>query len=371
MRTDHLRRTWARLRRSVLLAAALGVGLGTSTTPLAQGTALAAYKIVTASERGTYIQIGRDLAKLVAPAAGIDLAVLPSAGSAENVQRLRHEEGVKLAMVQSDVYQAFLDEAAGGNAQAQALITPLRVVMPLYNEEIYFIVRADSPLQYVHEIRGKRINAGPLRSGTALSTATLYRRMFGEAIAPEHEQHLTNEDALKALVTGNELDVVVVVAGQPAKLLVDMTPEARRYIRLLKVDPQQPASKAALEVYFPATIKAANYPNLLPEDIPGLAVKAFLVTYNYQLPETVSRLQRFAQTLCRARDTLREQGHPKWKEVSFELPPLGRGWSYYRPTTRELQACGTERAAAPAAPSARTVKPARCTPQQYALGLCN
>jgi TRAP-type uncharacterized transport system substrate-binding protein len=44
--------------------------------------------------------------------------VLPSAGSAENVQRLRYEPGVKFAMVQSDVYQAFLDLAASGNAEA-------------------------------------------------------------------------------------------------------------------------------------------------------------------------------------------------------------------------------------------------------------
>src|SRR5256885_1246004 len=104
------------------------------------------YKIVTASERGTYIQIGRDIAKFVAPGAGIELEVLPSAGSAENVQRLRHEPGVKFAMVQSDVYQAFLDQDRGGNAEAGILIRPLRVIMPLYNEEIYFIARADSPL---------------------------------------------------------------------------------------------------------------------------------------------------------------------------------------------------------------------------------
>ena len=76
------------------------------------------YKIVTASERGTYIQIGRDLAKFVAPDADIELEVLPSAGSAENVQRLRYEPGVKFALVQSDVYQAFLDQADSGNAEA-------------------------------------------------------------------------------------------------------------------------------------------------------------------------------------------------------------------------------------------------------------
>jgi TRAP-type uncharacterized transport system substrate-binding protein len=92
------------------------------------------YKIVTASERGTYIVLGRDLATLVAPRAGIELEALPSAGSAENVRRLRYEPGVKLALVQSDVYQAFLDQAAGGNADAARMIRPLRVIMPLYNE---------------------------------------------------------------------------------------------------------------------------------------------------------------------------------------------------------------------------------------------
>jgi TRAP-type uncharacterized transport system substrate-binding protein len=64
-------------------------------------------KIVTASARGTYIQIGRDIASIVAPSADIELDVLPSAGSAENVRRLRYEPGVKFAIVQSDVYQRF------------------------------------------------------------------------------------------------------------------------------------------------------------------------------------------------------------------------------------------------------------------------
>ena len=63
--------------------------------PALQVMAATEYKIVTASERGTYIQIGRDLAKLVAPAADIALEVLPSAGSAENVHRLRYRVGGK------------------------------------------------------------------------------------------------------------------------------------------------------------------------------------------------------------------------------------------------------------------------------------
>src|SRR4051812_32567114 len=240
------------------------------------------YKIVTAGERGTYIQIGRDLAKFVAPAAGIQLEVLPSAGSAENVQRLRFEPGVKLALVQSDVYQAFLDQAAGGNTEAGEMIRPLRVIMPLYNEEIYFIARSNSPLNFVHEIKDAKINVGPLRSGTAMSTTTIYRQLFGTALPDENASFLSNEEALLKLVSGDTgLDVVVVVGGQPTKLLVDMKPEARSLIKLLKFDPDNPASAEAFKTYFPATIRSSSYPNLLSADIPGAAVKAFLVTYDY------------------------------------------------------------------------------------------
>src|SRR5205823_3252925 len=170
---------WGNEMKRVLVAALVAAGFSFHVTV---ALAAAEFKIVTASTRGTYIQIGRDIASFVAPQADIELDVLPSAGSAENVKRLRYEPGVKLAIVQSDVYQAFLDQAAAGNAEASKIIQPLRVVMPLYNEEIYFLVRADSELHYVNEIKDARINAGELGSGTALTTATLYRLMFNEPI---------------------------------------------------------------------------------------------------------------------------------------------------------------------------------------------
>src|SRR6185369_6477318 len=163
--------------------------------------AAASFKIVTASERGTYIQIGKDLARYIAPLADIQLDALPSAGSAENVKRLRYEPGVKLALVQSDVYQAFLDQAAAGSSEARDMIRPLRVILPLYNEEIQFIVRQDSPLNYVHEIKEAKINAGELGSGTALTTTTLYRLMFNGAIPQANASYLSNEDALVKLTT--------------------------------------------------------------------------------------------------------------------------------------------------------------------------
>jgi uncharacterized protein len=341
-----------------VLAAAL-IGLW-----LSDRAAAVDYKVVTASERGTYIQIGRDLAKFVAPSADINLEVLPSAGSAENVQRLRYEPGVKLALVQSDVYQAFVDRGTEGNRAAASMIRPLRVIMPLYNEEIYFVARADSPLNFVHDIKGARISAGALGSGTALTTTTLYRQMFGTQLPDDQARFMSNEEALVKLIDEKSVDVVVVVAGQPAKLFVDMKPEARQFIKLLKFDPEHPSSKVALKTYFPATIRASHYPNLLPEDMPGLAVKAFLVTYDYRMDYTIGHLTSFARSLCTNFPTLQKEGHPKWKEVALSLPELGRGWSYFQPMAQELRKCGMGVQAAPVRPAGA------CTQHERVLGLC-
>lgn len=330
----------------------------------------AQYKIVTASKAGTYIQIGNDLAKWVAEPAGLELEVLESKGSAENVQRMRFEPGVKLALVQSDVYQAFLDEAKAGNADAGNIIRPLRLVMPLYDEEIYFVARADSPLNHIHEIRNKKISVGALGSGTALTSRTLYQLMFGEPIAPGNQQYLNNEDALVKLTVDKTIDVAIIVAGQPAKLFADMKPEARNYIKILKLDDAAPETARAKKTYFPATIRASSYAAWLSADVPTLTVKAYLVTYDYGLQSTVGNLGRFAESLCANFDKLQANGHPKWKQVRLELPALSQGWRYFGPMEKKMRACIANRAVPAAAPAGAQAPARACTEQELVLGLC-
>ncbi|KIG10287.1 TAXI family TRAP transporter solute-binding subunit [Caballeronia concitans] len=364
-------------RGALALCAVIGLA-GAATSSYADPVP---YKITTGQERGTYIQIGQDLSKYVAEPAGIDLEVLPSKGSAENVQRMRYEPGVKFALVQSDVYQAYLDMASSGNAEAGRIIQPLRLIMPLYDEEIYFVVRSDSPLKTINEIKGKNISVGPIGSGTAQSAETLYRLMFGEPIADANEQHLSNEDALAKLIV-RKIDVAVIVAGQPAKLFQDMNPELLQQIKLLRLDPSAPETAKAKQTYFPATIRTTSYPNWIQEDTPTLTVKAFLVTYDYGLRGTVGALSKFADSLCANFDTLQASGHPKWKQVRLDLPPLTRGWKYYPPMEKRLRQCIARRTAeAKSQGSAQTVsahgtdaaapkKKSTCTSQEKLLLLC-
>lgn len=330
----------------------------------AAGVAAIDYKIVTASERGTYFAIGKDLSRFVAPAAKIELEVLPTDGSAANIKHLRYDPGVKFAIVQADVFQAFVDRAADKNVDAANMIRPLRVILPLYNTEIHYIVRADSELNYLHDIKNAKINGGLLGSGAALITHTLYRMMFGGPIPEANASYLSNEEALVKLVTDKSVDVVVVAAGQPAPLVANMKPEAQKLIKLLKFDPAHATSRLPLTTYTSATVRAGSYPNLLTADFTTIAVGAFLVTYDYNLKGTVDSLARFGRSLCRNFATLQAQGHPKWREVDLKLPELGPGWIYYPPTTREIRACVAEKSKVQAKP----VK--KCSPEENILGLC-
>jgi TRAP transporter TAXI family solute receptor len=341
------------------IAGALAMALSMAMLP-ALG-ANAQFKIVTADPKGTYFAIGADLAKFVAPPADIDLEVVPTDGSAANIKLLRFEPGVKFAVVQADVYQAFVERGDGKNAEAAKLIKPLRVILPLYNTEIHYIVRADSPLNYLHDIKGAKINGGLVGSGAAFITHTLYRMMFDGAIPEANASYLSNAEALAKLVTDKSVDVVVVAAGQPAPIVAGMKPEAQKLIKFLKFDPAHPSSAPALKVYAPATIRAASYPSLLKEDFTTIAVGAFLVTYDYNLPATLVSMTKFARSLCQNFSTLQAQGHPKWKEVQLALPELNAGWTYYPPIAREIRNCIATR---PRAPSRN------CATEEKILGLC-
>jgi hypothetical protein len=145
-----------------------------------------------------------------------------------------------------------------------------------------------------------------------------------------------------------------------------MKPEAQKFIKLLKFDPNHPTSKSPLTVYSSSTVLASSYPNLLKEDFTTISVGAFLVTYDYNLKGTVDYFTKFGRALCQNFSKLQAEGHPKWREVDMALPNLGPGWTYYPPTTREIRACLAKK------PKVAPVKPAKkCSAEERILGLCN
>jgi TRAP-type uncharacterized transport system substrate-binding protein len=321
--------------------------------------------VLTGPQHTTQHRLGSELAARLGSAVDVPLMVVPTAGPTDSLQRMRdtarRSGGLNLAVLQADVAQLYLLTAQGGNRDAAAWLAPLRVVAPLYNEELHFIVRSDSAYASVQDIRDARINVGPATGGTALSVATLYRLLFDAPPAMEKLSRLDHEQALARLLTDRSIDVVAILADQPVPLLANMKPEARRFIRLLKFDREHPTAAIVSRVYGSSALRAASYPNLLDQDVPALAVRLYLVVQGEPEGEDAQRLRRLAGAYCQELPKLRSDGHARWRDVAPGLPALVPGWHYSDTGTPELARC---------LGMAGNEIPDTCLPLEQALGLC-
>ena len=321
---------WLLLATSSLLAAA-SVGAATTLRMLAD------------SPRGTTMQLAQDIAAMAAGPADVELDVLP-ANATDSLQRLRYERGVHVALVAVDVYQALLDAATRGEAEAIDIVRPLRIVMPLHHEELVFIARADAEVAFVDEIGDLRLNLGERGSGTALAVSAVHRLLFGAPPGVATTWYAT-EEALARLITDRSVDVVPVVAGQPAPILADMKPEARRFVKVLQMRPSHPSTERVLAKYRAMVVRERSYPNLLTADlrVPGIAM--VMVANDHDSRPVRDALARLARSVCRNLDVLRQNGHSKWREIGIALPDLGTGWAYHPATSKEINMCIADRVA--------------------------
>jgi uncharacterized protein len=366
-------RSWRNLIRGVFVFAA------------ATAAGAHAEVIVTGGKTGTYYQIGINLKEIVSPA----LEVRDSKGSWANVEDLSQTKGVGLAIVQSDVYAAFVylrdspEVPAATRRQYARLLANLRVFMPLYKEEIHFLVRKDSPLEFIHQLRGARIWMDAEKSGTYLTALNIYSKMFNErpnAVAPFINPTVTGDDegtktrrsALMVLSDPDfyksfpQIDVLVLVGGQPLKLLEANVPSN---LKLLKFDPTHATAAKLLQDYKNADIQKASYPslNIMDASLPSLSVDSYLITANFVSEDRNKFISTFAGQFCEKFQELQSKGHPKWKSLSWKpggpLPDLAVGWQYSVRAKDRLNQCQAQGANNGAPTGA-------CKPQDRFAGLC-
>jgi hypothetical protein len=318
--------------------------------------------IVTGGKTGTYYEIGNNLRDIVAPA----LIVKDSKGSWANVEELSKTKGVSLAIVQSDVYAALVRLRDDPEVPKRIrweygqLLNNLRVFMPLYKEEIHFLVRKDDPIEFIHQIKGKQIWMDAEKSGTYLTALNIYSKMFKEppqTVEPFLNPSATGEDdgtrrrrsALISLSvpgllpTAPKIDVMVLVGGQPLSLLAKSIPDN---LKLLKFDPAHSSSAELLKSYQAADIQRASYPllNIDGQSQPSLAVDSYLITANFANPQRNQFMNDFATQFCDKFSQLQARGHKKWKALNWQpgapLPELAAGWSYAEKVKQRLESCG-------------------------------
>ncbi|HVF62616.1 MAG TPA: TAXI family TRAP transporter solute-binding subunit [Casimicrobiaceae bacterium] len=268
----------------------------------------------------TQADVGRDLATIVADAAGINLVVAPGDGT------LPAEAAAAIA-----TYDIIRPAARAASSPSRRAL----IVAPLYVEEIVFVARKDSALTFVHEAHSARVAFGEIATGGRLTAERIWRRMFGNAAAAPVSPTLSIDDALRVLAKG-DLDVVIVVDAQPSRTLTSLPAETKDALKLLRLDLEHDTARGAVDDYLIAWLKAATLPGLLASDTPTFATMAFLVTHA-GAPEP-ERLRQFAVSLCHQLPLLRREGHRKWREVDLALRVEGAG-AYWPPSANLFDDC--------------------------------
>ncbi|HSW21972.1 MAG TPA: TAXI family TRAP transporter solute-binding subunit, partial [Burkholderiaceae bacterium] len=226
---------------------------------------------------------------------------------------------------------------------------PLRVLAPLFSEQVQIVVRSDAPWDYVREIKGLRLNIGPPGSARARTARTLYESMFGAPLAPERVNELDEAAALRHLLRRDgPIDAMVVVSELP--LLNRLPPDARAQLRELPFDANDGRTAGALQVY-PLKRRSAG-------ERPRLAVSSFLVTGAAPHPYE-DALQTLVVAVCRAQPALQARGSLLLRGFAQgEQPEVG--WPYVLPRRADSGCPGTP----PTPETARSGTPAQTPPRR-------
>jgi uncharacterized protein len=301
-----------------------------------------------------------DLKRVISPE--ID-KVLPSMGSLSNMQHLAGTVGVSLAMVQSDVLRFYAEgkdyHGKGKNHKDYdpAMVQLLRVMFPLHIEELHVLVRKDSSIKYLHEIRGKKIFMSGEESGSYVTGNEIYKLLFdGEKpkdsnliVDPEDFRECLKRDpsssrdialaleVLSGLKTHecwkDKIDVVFLVGGQPYGVIKDMAPKLKAVLRFVAFDPKLVNTTKLDSYYSRAVIDAPEYGELTDgRPVSTLAVQSYLVAVQLQNSERRKFLKRFAQNYCQNFSALTAdpKSHQKWRKVNWtpgrSFPKLVTGW---------------------------------------------
>ena len=153
-----------RIKPKRLLAVLLAVMmvLSLSAVAFADGSGFTgSYLMGTGSATGNYYNFGNAVCTIVNQVTGANLTVNATGGSTENARLLGSGEN-EFAMIQSDVFSYAHQgvELFDGNP-----ITNFKAVTACYPEMVQIVVRKDSGIQSVTDMRGKKICVGAVGSG--------------------------------------------------------------------------------------------------------------------------------------------------------------------------------------------------------------
>ena len=232
---------------------------------------------------------------------GVRVISMASPAPSDNIADVLYSKGVDSAFVPLDILTYAVEQNVYPGVQDK-----LVYATELFPEELHLVAAGD--LTGIEDLAEKPVNLGARGSGSEFTSSFLFDAL-NIAVEPTYYEPRV---ALEMLRRG-EIAAAVFVSGKPMPLLQEVRSEDG--LHLLPVPVLDAVS------YRPASLSAADYPNLVPADgtVATMAVRTALIAYDWQPSnpryEVVSRfVDAFLNELSALQDTAIGR-HPKWAEI--------------------------------------------------------
>lgn len=246
-----------------------GGGEGETTDDLTLGTG---------GTSGTYYPLGGELASIFEENVdGVTVNYVESGASAENLGKIYQGEW-QLGFTQSDT----ANNAVKGELEDLdgTKIDNVGWIASMYPEAAHIIVREDSGIESVKDLKGKKVAVGDAGSGTrAISDAVLNAADISES---DYTPEITDFGASTDMLADKQIDATIFVVGTPVAGLTQLA--ATTDVKLLGLEEETTSAieeNTGAESY---DIPADAY-DFLDEDVPTVSVFASLVASTDQVSE--------------------------------------------------------------------------------------
>jgi hypothetical protein len=290
-----------------LMLVGLLAGCGGSSTP-SKPTQLI---LATGGTAGTYYPFGGAMAQIFnTKIPNMNVTAQATGASIENL-RLVNKKDAEMAIVQSDM----MDYAFNGKESFKEKLPNIRGIAILYPEVVQVVVRADSGINSIADLKGKKVGVGAPGSGTEANFRQLLD-IYGldyKQLNPQYLSFSESSDQFKDKL----IDAFIVVAGIPNSAIMDII--SQHQIKILSV-PDDMTAKLSQKYSFlaPITIPANTYKGQT-EAVKTVAVQATLVVSSEVKEDVVYNITK---ALFENQADL-AKAHNKGKEVSLEKAVKG------------------------------------------------
>jgi len=297
------------------------------------GNALAQqyFRIGTGGTAGTYYPIGVLIAAAVSQPGKIVVTAQSSNGSLGNVI------GVASGSLESGFSQADVAtwaESGTGIFENKPALANLRLIANLYPESIHVVVRKDSAVRSIADLRGKRVALDEVGSGTLISARQVLSA-YGLKESDLKPEYIKPNQAGDRLLAG-VLDAFFFTGGVPAKGISELAASAVG-IRLLPIDDAAAQRLRSQSPFlFRDAIGAGAYGDVAAT--PTLSVGAQWVTSEKVDAELIYQITKTLYGT--AAQKILSSGHPKGAFITLPNAVLGAGIPFHAGALRFYREAG-------------------------------